>query len=239
MCRVVKGARITSPYNVEEYSKEINYLKGIDLDCILAPSYIHIREKEIYILYQRKLSLHDYLNPHPRQTEEHERIITDDIRLKLAKNIAEAMKELYALDPPLYHGHLTPKNIFISNINRLTVQIGDVGDGSLRRHAAIFNGYDSRSVFSSPEVLESGFQQEGGSEAHDIFSYGIILWEIWSEMVPFNDSTPTAVEYVLNGESRPKIPANTPENIKQLIRECWKQTDRTITFRQICKNNWF
>ena len=151
--------------------------------------------------------------------------------MKLTLHIAEAMKELYALEPPLAHGHLTPKNIFISNLNEISIKIGDVGDSTLRKHAAIFNGYDYRSVFSCPEILESGLGQEGAIEAHDIYSYGVILWEIWSEMVPFNDSIATAVEYVVKECARPKIPSNTPEEVKQLIRECWKQTDRDITFR--------
>lgn len=39
----------------------------------------------------------------------------------------------------------------------------------------------------------------------DIYSYGMIIWEIWHQSVPFDGDIGTAQEYVVKEESRPKI----------------------------------
>ena len=39
----------------------------------------------------------------------------------------------------------------------------------------------------------------------DIYSYGMIIWEIWHQSVPFDGDIVTAQEYVVKEESRPKI----------------------------------
>ena len=39
----------------------------------------------------------------------------------------------------------------------------------------------------------------------DVYSYGMIIWEIWHQNVPFDGDIGTAQEYVVKEESRPKI----------------------------------
>jgi hypothetical protein len=39
----------------------------------------------------------------------------------------------------------------------------------------------------------------------DVYSYGMIIWEIWHQNIPFDGDIGTAQEYVVKDESRPKI----------------------------------
>lgn len=39
----------------------------------------------------------------------------------------------------------------------------------------------------------------------DVYSFGLIVWELWHEHVPFDDDLIEAQKYVINEESRPKI----------------------------------
>lgn len=39
----------------------------------------------------------------------------------------------------------------------------------------------------------------------DVYSFGVILWELWHEAIPFDNDMVEAQKYVVNEESRPKI----------------------------------
>lgn len=39
----------------------------------------------------------------------------------------------------------------------------------------------------------------------DIYSFGVIIWELWHESIPFDNDIKSAEEYVVKEESRPKI----------------------------------
>lgn len=79
----------------------------------------------------------------------------------------------------------------------------------------------------APEVITS----KQYNEAADIYSFGIVLWELVSRDVPYADvqgGAPMAVvsqlinKVVRRGE-RPIIPPTCPPALATLIRSCWHQ----------------
>ena len=88
----------------------------------------------------------------------------------------------------------------------LKVKISDIGDLSLWKHARIFWSYDYKSVYSSPEVLEGALDKLDPMEEFDVYSFGMIMWFIFTETIPFNNSVNTAYEFVVKENSRPKLP---------------------------------
>jgi len=71
----------------------------------------------------------------------------------------------------------------------------------------------------APEVING----EDYSEKADVYSYGIILWEIITRQVPYKgiEQIRVAIE-VVNNQMRPEIPRTCPVDFKKLIQKCWQ-----------------
>mmetsp|Transcript_116734 Transcript_116734/g.162059 ORF Transcript_116734/g.162059 Transcript_116734/m.162059 type:complete len:81 (+) Transcript_116734:1270-1512(+) len=56
----------------------------------------------------------------------------------------------------------------------------------------------------------------------DVYSYGMLLWELETSKIPFEGLDQRALKTKLVDEKvRPKIPNDTSEKLKTLIRRCW------------------
>jgi serine/threonine protein kinase len=130
-------------------------------------------------------------------------------KASIATEIAKGLDQLHnSVSPPLCHGRLTPKNIFIERDPEIgiRVMIGDLQMQTFLNYASTLMGYRGATAWSSPEVLENSGKQMGEpSKEQDIYSFGMILWEIFHGAAPFDGNTKLAINYVLNEDSRPMI----------------------------------
>lgn len=69
----------------------------------------------------------------------------------------------------------------------------------------MFFNYKIASVWSPPEVLSNPKKIPELNWYMDVYSFGMILWEIWHNSVPFDNDISQASNYVINEDSRPKI----------------------------------
>lgn len=122
------------------------------------------------------------------------------------------MNTFHAFNPPLVHGHLTPHNIFIEfqsygGPKKATgVRIGDFELGPLHKYASTFYQYRNVSVWSAPETLKAGKKiAEASSPEEDVYSFGMLLWELWHEQEPFDNDVTVCQQYVLQEDARPMI----------------------------------
>ena len=111
----------------------------------------------------------------------------------------------------MVHAHLSSRNLFIervveNNEIRHKIKIGDLGDLSIRQSAKIFLDYDVRNTWSSPEVMsDPNLVFTARKISMDIYSFGMLLWELFSKVVPFGDNTDGAKAVVVEKNFRPKI----------------------------------
>ena len=72
----------------------------------------------------------------------------------------------------------------------------------------------------APKCLKDGIF----SSQSDIFSYGIVLWEIvtYGEQPYKGLSNKQVVNFVVNGGTEKKPKEKCPENIFELMQKCWK-----------------
>jgi serine/threonine protein kinase len=160
-------------------------------------------------------------------------------KFKMILDIARGMLYLHEAQPPILHRDLKSLNLLlmdaVTGINDfILVKVTDFGIARiLDEVTAKMTMQVGTCHWMAPEVINS----EPYSLAADIYSFGIVLWEIAARETPYKGIMPIEIPVrVLKGE-RPdlnQIGPAVPGPIKDLIRHCWDQNPRSRpTFRRI------
>ncbi|CAD7702569.1 unnamed protein product [Ostreobium quekettii] len=141
-----------------------------------------------------------------------------------ALEIASAMTHLHSCG--IIHGDLKPENVLLQSCDpspmgmEFTCKVGDFG---LSRRTSIHATQQNDSfncgtvAYMAPEVL----RDNTSTYAADVFSFGILLWEMLSGRKAFASlSQPATLVAIVEGR-RPKVPAFFPSWYAQLLEDCW------------------
>jgi len=209
-----------SNYIVDEFMSEIEILRNLSLPNLL-PLYGAIIDPEdkdkrcvFSLLYpwMNKGSLYDLLHNATKAG------FNDSEKRRIAKEIAIGMHGLHSISR--YHGHLTSRNILLDEHNR--VFIADLGLNRLKKYAGITLKYCNKSAWSSPELLrERNPTPLKPTTSDDIYSYGVLLWEILTGQIPFSGASRESLTKEMEEGNRLSIPETVPEDLSVLIRSCW------------------
>ncbi|GBB97416.1 hypothetical protein RclHR1_02990017 [Rhizophagus clarus] len=143
--------------------------------------------------------------------------ISWDDRLVLLEGIAEGLEYIHKKDH--VHQDFHSGNILIyQKDGKLYPAIGDLG---LCRPLSEIN--DEGKIYGimsyiAPEVIRG----LGSTKEADIYSFGIIMWEILTGERPYKDQ-PHDIHLafkILDG-LRPTIPEGTPDDYRNLMQQCW------------------
>jgi serine/threonine protein kinase len=111
----------------------------------------------------------------------------------------------------LVHGNLTPHNILF---RKGTCVIADFGLPALKKFCSLTSGYTTKTHYSSPEQLKERSASPKGSIESDIYSFGIILWELFQGQRAFgNLSILDLCKLIVEEQKRPKINEDIPATI--------------------------
>ena len=94
-------------------------------------------------------------------------------------------------------------------------------------------GYGGRTPWRAPEIKDGESAKELKS---DVYSYGIILWELITKQLPYIDwvDMKSLFKAIRENNLRPEIPATCSPLFADLIRSCWDaDVDKRPTFQQI------
>jgi len=182
---------------------------------------LYVQDPEVTVYYEaiEATSVYDLL--HKRQ--ESFQKLDMSLKLKIALQIARGLSYLHSQNPKVIHSHLNPRVIYLDKEH--TVKIGDYGLLNLKKYANIMGGYTHVSQYTAPEIFaDNGAILLPENEKVDIYSFGMILWQLVSEKVPFEGLEFQDLHHIVCVEnSRPKIPEGTSEDLQSLIRACWQQ----------------
>merc|ERR1712093_400893 len=93
--------------------------------------------------------------------------------------------------------------------------------------------------YMAPEVLLG----RGCDAKADVYSFGILLWEMYTREKPWHDmfeDEDELIAAVCDEEERPKIPADCPPALRDLIESCWHpDPEKRPTFQAMLEKMMF
>ena len=139
------------------------------------------------------------------------------------------MAYLHSGNPPVLHRDLKSANLLLDE--SYTAKVCDFGLSRLKEQERSMTGNCGTVQWMAPEVLAN----MSYNEKADVYSFGIILWELLSRECPFDGMSPIQCALaVLNRDKRPDIPKWCPPCLHALIKSCVKkEPDQRPSFVQI------
>mmetsp|Transcript_95637 Transcript_95637/g.276327 ORF Transcript_95637/g.276327 Transcript_95637/m.276327 type:complete len:292 (-) Transcript_95637:182-1057(-) len=146
-------------------------------------------------------------------------------KLRIATDVASAMKYLHSQNPPIIHRDLKSLNLLLmSPVNSTTdepyVKVADFGLARMIEEGNMMTKNTGTYHWMAPELLhESSYDCKV-----DVYSYSMVLYEVICQDLPFVDVKPMMVCIVVMRGERPdmsKVPADTPEFLSELMQLCW------------------
>ncbi|KAJ6644533.1 Mitogen-activated protein kinase kinase kinase 12, partial [Pseudolycoriella hygida] len=132
-----------------------------------------------------------------------------------AKQIALGMQYLHT--HKIIHRDLKSPNILIGAYE--IVKISDFGTSREWNEISTKMSFAGTVAWMAPEVIRS----EPCSEKVDIWSYGVVLWEMLTCEIPYKDADSSAIIWgVGNYTMKLPIPETCPDGFRLIIELCWK-----------------
>lgn len=147
------------------------------------------------------------------------------LKLKMAKEAAKGISWLHSLTPAIIHRDLKPENILIDSTYTV-VKVADFGLSLVKDHSSTereeMKKIRGSPAFMSPEAL----QGEELTIKTDVYSFGMILWELITGKSPYEnleiECFEQLIEEICDKGTREIIPASCPLPVKQLITASWQ-----------------
>ncbi|XP_056598696.1 receptor-interacting serine/threonine-protein kinase 2 isoform X1 [Triplophysa dalaica] len=145
-------------------------------------------------------------------------VVAWPLRLRMLYEIALGVNFLHNMNPPLLHHDLKTQNILLDG--EYHVKIADFGLSKWRQ-LSITKGSGSKPaemggtvIYMPPEEYEPSKNRRADVK-YDVYSYAIIMWEVLSRRIPYEDATnPMQIMFSVLRGSRPDTgPDSLPTDI--------------------------
>mmetsp|Transcript_25785 Transcript_25785/g.76132 ORF Transcript_25785/g.76132 Transcript_25785/m.76132 type:complete len:1240 (-) Transcript_25785:267-3986(-) len=131
--------------------------------------------------------------------------------LPILRDIAQGVRFLHAATPQVIHGDLKAQNVLVDS--KFRAKVADFGL-SLKKHV----GATGTPLWMAPELLRG---ESENTDTSDVYSFGIILYEVYSRKMPYHDMSnlKDVLRHVCDRKInlRPPIPESMPKDVAKLM----------------------
>ncbi|KAI0499275.1 hypothetical protein KFK09_020178 [Dendrobium nobile] len=141
-------------------------------------------------------------------------------RLIIAMDAAFGMEYLHSKN--IVHFDLKCDNLLVNlkDQSRPICKVGDFGLSKIKRNTLVSGGVRGTLPWMAPELLNGSSNKV--SEKVDVFSFGIVLWEILTGDEPYaNMHYGAIIGGIVNNTLRPLIPVSCDPEWRRLMELCW------------------
>ncbi|MBS0351132.1 MAG: protein kinase [Proteobacteria bacterium] len=140
------------------------------------------------------------------------------IRFQIALDTAWGLKDLHAYS--ILHRDLKSLNILLDD--RLRAKLADFGLAKVKYESSSQPSVSKSKVgtllWMAPELFADEPQI---TRASDIYSFGMVLWELASRLIPYSKWRPEAAGVRIAQGKKEEIPNDCPKGLEALIKCCW------------------
>ncbi|KAI4301881.1 hypothetical protein L6164_035118 [Bauhinia variegata] len=149
--------------------------------------------------------------------------IDEKRRIKMAMDVARGMNCLHTSTPTIVHRDLKSPNLLVDK--NWNVKVCDFGLSRLKHNTFL----SSKSTAGTPEwMAPEVLRNEPSNEKCDVYSFGVILWELATLKLPWSGMNPMQVVGAVGFQNRRlDIPKDLDPVVARIIWECW-QTDPNL-----------
>jgi hypothetical protein len=152
--------------------------------------------------------------------DQHQRL-TQRKLLVVARDIADGMAHLHAHS--IVHRDLAARNLLVNS--KRVVKVADFGLARITNedtYASTIDASAGPAKWMAPETIEKG----KFSPAGDVWSFGVVLWELATGKRPFADMTAAAAAVAIAKGERLARPADISDEMWALMQSCWHTDPR-------------
>jgi serine/threonine protein kinase len=150
-------------------------------------------------------------------------------KMMIARDTALGMYWLHK--EGILHLDLKPGNLLLTS--NYSVKIADFGLSQPLGNVQSVGGTPN---YMAPEMFDGICDEKS-----DIYSFGLVLWEMMSGEYPWKDQLKKPEDFISTVKvagKRPPMPPNVPEKLRALIESCWAQEpDDRPSFAYIVEND--
>ncbi|ETP46758.1 TKL protein kinase [Phytophthora nicotianae P10297] len=198
-----------------EFANEVNMMQQLGPNPSLVLLLAVCAKPLSLVLEYLPFSLFELINGVPDKTRRIPPFPTSwTKRVHMMLDIARGLQFLHSFD--IIHRDLKSLNLLMTAEGR--VKLADFGISRSNDQSELMTGCCGTFQWMAPEVLTS----QKYSLSADVYSFGIILWEICEGAAPFRDLAPAQIPIaVVQERRRPIISPMTPLPLRDLIQRCW------------------
>ncbi|KAJ0025548.1 hypothetical protein Pint_07953 [Pistacia integerrima] len=157
-------------------------------------------------------SLYDYLH-------KNHNVLKLSQLLRFAIDVCKGMEYLHQNN--IIHRDLKTANLLMDT--QKVIKVADFGVARFQSQGGVMTAETGTYRWMAPEVcLFNVINHQQYDQKADVFSFAIVLWELVTAKVPYDNMTPLQAALGVRQGLRPDLPENAHPKLLDLMQRCWE-----------------